>query len=500
MLKAQHMLDPTMEDTSHQYSTLGGPKSIRVLLLSGGSANQLFAELIETTLGDNIPFEAISYVWGNSTKSRRLALRGGTTLKITESLYNALRSIRHSLVEDGSRAVWADGVCINQEDLDERSQQVRLMAEIYHSAHRVITYVGEDAANVERGIGLAEKLILCSKELNTYSTPAVVNSVYHKYNVPNRYDPAWPSLRDFLCRPWYTRMWIIQESLQNSNMLMMCGNVAMPWKLFTQLNTIMEEGAYNQFSAITPYSERQQGAMGQMARLRVEFRQRPISFLELLVSSRDLECSDPRDRVFALSSLLKDGGVDPDYTKSAPRVFTEAAVVLLSSYGTVVLSYAGINRSTAVPSWVPDWSKPMEQIPVYQCRHFNSSGPTAMVIQGNDLASGSLHLLGKIYDRIVHVTDTLRRVFVTSRMARFAWASDQYWRLTSSGSAYPGGGSYLEAFWRTVISDLDPKDRQGSSAPALLAQKFEAYVRPDTALAKWEASVAFPEPSAPAWQ
>lgn len=108
--------------TSYQYPTLKGPKSLRILLLSGGNANHLFAELIETTLGDNFPYEAISYVWGDSTKSHRLVLQDGMTLKITKSLYNALRSIRHSNVEDGARALWADGVCINQEDLEERGQ------------------------------------------------------------------------------------------------------------------------------------------------------------------------------------------------------------------------------------------------------------------------------------------------------------------------------------------------------------------------------------------
>lgn len=374
------------------------------------------------------------------------------------------------------------------------------MAEIYRWARRVITYIGEDTANVERGIDLAKKLISCSEELNTHATPAVASPVYHKYNVPNIYDPAWHSLRDFFCRPWYTRIWIIQESLHNNNMLMMCGKVIIPWELFTQLNKVMAKGAYNQFNAIHPNSERQVGAMTQMAHLRVEFRQRPMSLVELLVSSRDLECSDPRDRVFALSSLLKDSEINPDYTKSASRVFTEAADALLSSYGPMVLSYAGINRNMGFPSWVPDWSMPMAQIPVLQCRLFNSSGATASVIQEINLASGSLHLRGKIHDEIVHVTDTLRRAFVTARMARSAWARNQYLRLTPSGSAYPGSGSYLEAFWRTIISDLDPKDRsQGSSAPASLAQDFEAYVRPDKAHAKWEASKALPMPNKPSW-
>ena len=488
-----------VESPPYQYPTLKGSNSFRILLLTGGNSNGLFAELIETTLNDNFPYEAISYVWGDQTKSHCLAIRGGKTLKITKSLYNALRNIRHSKVEDGARALWADGACINQEDMKERGQQVKLMAEIYRSARRVITYIGEDNANVEQGIDLAKKLLLCSKELDTNPSDTALTSTYRKYNVPNVHDPAWYSLRDFLSRPWYTRIWIIQESLHNNNMLMMCGKVAIPWEIFTQLSGAIEKGSYNLFPPISPNSERQVGAMGKMAFLRLEFRRRPMSFLQLLEISRDMECSDPRDRVFALSSLLKHGKINPDYEQSASRVFTEAACTLLSSHGLMVLSYAGVNKNMEVPSWVPDWSTPMVQIPVVQCRLFNSSGGTAPVIQINS-ATGSLRLSGKIHGKIVHATDTLRRTFVTGRMTRFAWASDQYLRLTSSGSAYPGGGSYLEAIWRTIISDTDPKNRfKGGSAPASMAQDFEAYVRPDKALAKWEASHAYPNQNKPEW-
>jgi len=158
------------------------------------------------------------------------------------------------------------------------------MAEIYRSERRVITYIGEDTGNVERGIDLAKKFILCSEGLDAHVTPAVAAPVFHKHNIPDKYDPAWPSLQDFLCRPWYTRVWIIPESLHNNNMLMMCGKVAISWDIFTQLNKVMQKRAFGQFLVINPKSERQVGAMGYMAHLRMDW-QRPTSLLELLVSS-----------------------------------------------------------------------------------------------------------------------------------------------------------------------------------------------------------------------
>jgi len=42
------------------------------------------------------------------------------------------------------RRVWIDAICINQDNLDERSQQVSLMTDIYSKARRVIIWLGED--------------------------------------------------------------------------------------------------------------------------------------------------------------------------------------------------------------------------------------------------------------------------------------------------------------------------------------------------------------------
>ncbi|KAK3938721.1 heterokaryon incompatibility protein-domain-containing protein [Diplogelasinospora grovesii] len=496
-----------MENNDYQYQPLQSPKSIRVLRLFGGSGDDLVAELIETALGDkgSVPYEAISYVWGSATKSHLLRLLGVRTLKITASLYSALRNIRHAGTEDGIRTLWADGVCINQQDVEERSCQVQLMAEIYRSASRVITYVGNDTDNIKPAIDLAKRLILCSIELRaTWTkirvTPSSAAPYHTKYRLPSDGDPAWLPLRNFLGRPWYTRMWIVQESLLNKNVLMMCGKVEIPWWLFTAFSRMQETSAYlNQYIAVTSTSERQIGAMGMMAGLRLEYEVQPqsLSLLTYLARCRDLDCGDPRDRVFALSSLVQDAKIIPDYKKPMARVFTEVAAQLLRSpEGTMVLSYTSIVRDPQVPSWAPDWSVPMAQIPIFQCQMFDASGdvitfPTPP-IKDIDISCGTLRLSGIIHDRIVHVTDTLRRVFVTARLARYAWARDQYLRLISGplGTAYPGGGSYMEAFWRTLICDLDHANRFSltSRAPASLGGDFEAYVRPDKARAKREAT------------
>src|SRR6202012_3712387 len=99
----------------------------------------------------------------------------------------------------------------------------------------------------------------------------------------------------------------------------------------------------------------------------------------------------------------------------------EVAAALLHHHDLEVLSFAGINRMPSLPSWVPDWSVPAAQIPVLRCRTFRACGHTKPVIDV-DLNTGTLRLPGRVYDFIVHVTDTLHRGFITARMARFFWA------------------------------------------------------------------------------
>ena len=65
-------------------------------------------------------------------------------LPVTASLHAALLRLRNRSIE---RIIWVDAVCINQQDLKEREQQVHSMAKIYGKAKRVIVWLGEAAGN-----------------------------------------------------------------------------------------------------------------------------------------------------------------------------------------------------------------------------------------------------------------------------------------------------------------------------------------------------------------
>lgn len=137
------------------YAPLSSDASIRILtLFPGQRGSPLVARLENEELGETAvmaaPYEAVSYVWGTGTRCSELRCNegdddGGGILPLTQSIDDALERLR---LVDRPRRLWADQICINQEDVGERSQQVRLMNEIYRGAERVLVWLGRDVEGV----------------------------------------------------------------------------------------------------------------------------------------------------------------------------------------------------------------------------------------------------------------------------------------------------------------------------------------------------------------
>ncbi|KAI7232823.1 hypothetical protein KC330_g5705 [Hortaea werneckii] len=116
-------------------------REIRILLVqpSEEEDDALYADLEIVSLDSEPEYKAISYVWGDASDTTVMFVNGGKVIEITRSLAAALRRFRDSKV---FVALWADAVCINQADLQERADQVRIMGKIYASAIQVNVWLG----------------------------------------------------------------------------------------------------------------------------------------------------------------------------------------------------------------------------------------------------------------------------------------------------------------------------------------------------------------------
>jgi hypothetical protein len=105
-----------------------GTRDIRVLtLLRGTFMDDIRCELQSVSLDDDPAFTALSYCWGDE-KLRGYIWVNDHEISVTKSLEIALRYMRRNRDE---MVVWADAICINQNDTHEKSVQVSIMGKLY---------------------------------------------------------------------------------------------------------------------------------------------------------------------------------------------------------------------------------------------------------------------------------------------------------------------------------------------------------------------------------
>ncbi|KAK4447264.1 heterokaryon incompatibility protein-domain-containing protein [Podospora aff. communis PSN243] len=123
------------------------PGFIRVFELEAGSpTDPVIGRLVPQRI-EGEAYEAVSYVWGDPRNRHDLTV-DGNILSVTENLHGALTAFRHlpsecsNGVRQPVRRVWADALCINQENVPERTAQLELMGPIFAGARRVLAWVG----------------------------------------------------------------------------------------------------------------------------------------------------------------------------------------------------------------------------------------------------------------------------------------------------------------------------------------------------------------------
>jgi hypothetical protein len=133
-------------DRIHIQTSLASEHTRLLTLLPGKPRTELRGQLTRMRLNESQPpiYEGLSYTWGSTEDPGCIYLgtNSDTKLNITKNLEVALLHLRHAVK---SRVLWIDAICVNQQDLDERTQQVQRIANTYTLADRVVACLGEAA-------------------------------------------------------------------------------------------------------------------------------------------------------------------------------------------------------------------------------------------------------------------------------------------------------------------------------------------------------------------
>lgn len=269
-------------------------------------------------------YEAVSYVWGDPGEETAISVNQ-TSFKVSRNLGVTLRCLRYN---DRSRTLWIDAMCINQADNDEKSAQVRLMGQIYRSAAQVIIFLGEEVDDSDLVMQYLDLESTADEEADPVPGPrkeraaeraAVVEGLIQRTGQDRL--RLLRAADVFFHRPWWTRMWVVQEyALAGSPPLWYCGRAststanvrnrlaqlfsfitdqAMPLRGDPAVTNKLLDGSPGD-AWLEMYSRRWN--VSRMLRMRWDVSLHPA---QGVVRTLFRQCTDARDKVYASKQLLE---------------------------------------------------------------------------------------------------------------------------------------------------------------------------------------------------
>ena len=448
---------------SFTYSPLARPDSmIRLLKIKRGvfRADPVDCELVHFDI-DSLPaYGALSYCWGAPPDDRKF-LCNGKVFYGRASLERALKRLRAGF-RPGEREeyIWADAFCINQQDLAEKSSQIRLMERIYSSAATVYVDLG-DTEGYEVSLGGLTLRFGESGGMGVQDTLTHSDDLEH----PFHYKTAFQALN----QPWFTRTWIIQEVvLARRAKYMFEGNIFTQEHLDSILNKDAMRANPNRLQELMGNNVAMRGMLNYTKLQQIKNHNGKMDPLELIQLTRDYVATNPEDKIFGLFALMSDAdreAIGP-YSRSVQQVFRRFAALQVRRGRTIkMLDSAGLQRrrlqAVNLPSWVPDWTaQDMSPKAISTLRPvpYSASGSAQTHIQliGDATGAGGLSVRGLLVDTI----DTVAHVHSAPRISRngdpdFLVFHDKF-RAAFDELVRQGRSVYInneEAFARLLLMD-----------------------------------------------
>lgn len=400
----------------YQYAPFNDENSIRLLvLLPGNPCDPISCKLRIERTENAIPYEAISYVWGDPD-DRVEILCHGQSLHITRSLMGALKKFRRKRKK---RLLWADAVCINQHNDDEKGHQVQKMGKVFERARRVLAWLGLgkdlSPSPLFHAIRTLARMVIpggSSPELESF--------------IKEQYPGLIEDFKRLLGNPWFRRMWIAQEIGLASDAIIHCGEANLRWEDLKCVCTYF----LTHWTILDIYGLQDVSFVGTLDMMR--FRESHSDDVFLIAwCSKGRECLDDRDKVYALlghksfeATLMNADSelyLPVDYTISTSEVYTSFATRAMrfpNNYPLYLLSMVVHDENTFydlanIPSWVPQLNVSFHSsIEFGEFPRFNTYGESSATcsIQGSTLS-----VRGFKFDSVAWVSDGFDDTFTLSK-------------------------------------------------------------------------------------
>ncbi|KAH8659225.1 heterokaryon incompatibility protein-domain-containing protein [Tricladium varicosporioides] len=317
-------------------------------------------------------YAALSYVWGDPADTEAIILNGRKLL-VQRNLEVALRSFSSRAEFHSRYRLWVDAICINQNDMEEKSRQIRNMRTVYGDASEVVAWLGEEKDNSSKAFDLIQVF-------NDARTKGHGQLLEERLREDYEYlgFGCWKALHDLLQRKYWSRLWIIQEVvLGSSSAVVCCGARSVSWRTFCQAIGFLFEYLW---TVKDPIFIRESYTGSPNAQVIWETASAHLVFRDLWVLSRNEEdsgydhlsfgqlldlgksgnCQDSKDKVYGLIGMMDPlvaTKIIPDYTLSPSKVYAAIAKTFVCTHGNLDAIREGNPwGKMGAPSWAADWT------------------------------------------------------------------------------------------------------------------------------------------------
>ncbi|KAI4096385.1 MAG: hypothetical protein LQ339_006973 [Xanthoria mediterranea] len=419
-------------------------KQIRICLIHPGAfEDPIKCSLRTVSLDDDPQYETLSYAWGAPVLDHTL-LVDGAALKVTKNLHNAFQYLRRqqrSFSEDdhessgdnafkpdvtsswrdpeACQVLWADAVCINQADVDERASQVNLMGDVYQRGIRLHVWIGtakeirddirrnfpvgaqhgHNLATLEQLAGLRTLLLDAGITASSGADADVMGAIeifkifaedkhwceaplfkFRSGAMESEMDGLWQisklMLLGILTQPWWKRVWVVQEVLLSTPVeatvlhishhelpLSSCNSFLAYWDKHSRtccLSSFHVSWGTEQFKKKFLEARDYVNSLEEVLRCHKN-EALGMGLAYDVFSSR--HAADPHDYIYGFLGLVKDlpSDLKADYRRPISSLYLAATKALFRAEGSMEYLGTAIGVDTDnqhhLPSWCIDWSE-----------------------------------------------------------------------------------------------------------------------------------------------
>jgi hypothetical protein len=277
-------------------------------------------------------YDALSYVWGAEIPKHTIALNG-KAFDILDNLHafldqvraGAMISARPGLPAYTANYLWIDQLCVDQTSSPEKSQQVQRMSLTYKQARQVVAWLGRASEDSETGMHFIPKVVDFAKKIKweIEKGPQLEEFLHADEQILT-------SMTAILDRPYWTRLWIVQEFMLPEKLIIACGDLFLQWDDLGFIRLLnLDPDIFGRANNFIFRRKDVHWPDTEDSLHKIQDRLPPPNLGECLAYFENEGCSVPHDKVYGMLAIADmEDKIRVDYAKPTSAVYWEVMKIL----------------------------------------------------------------------------------------------------------------------------------------------------------------------------